>query len=41
MKLEIPINEVQEFLSNYYNINVDLKNIGVDCISLDEFLNLF
>jgi uncharacterized protein YijF (DUF1287 family) len=27
MRLEIPIKEVQEFLRNYYNIKVSLKNI--------------
>jgi len=27
MRLEIPIKEVQEFLRNYYNIKVGLKNI--------------
>ncbi|MFA4853699.1 MAG: hypothetical protein WC599_14380, partial [Bacteroidales bacterium] len=27
MRLEIPIKEVQEFLSDYYHINIDLKNI--------------
>jgi hypothetical protein len=29
MKIEIPITEVQDFLSNSYNINVGLKNIDL------------
>jgi len=32
MKIEIPITEVQEFLSNSYNIKVGLKNIREDKI---------
>ena len=27
MRLEIPISEVQQYLSNQYQINIDLKNI--------------
>jgi len=27
MRLEIPLSEVQQFLSNQYHINIDLKNI--------------
>jgi len=27
MRLEIPLSEVQEFLSDQYRINIDLKNI--------------
>jgi hypothetical protein len=27
MRIEIPISEVQQFLSNQYQINIDLKNI--------------
>ena len=38
MKIEIPITEVQEFLSNYYNINVGLKNIGEDKIEANKYL---
>ena len=37
MKIEIPITEVQEFLSNYYNIDVGLKNIGEDKIETNIF----
>ena len=32
MRLEIPLSEVQQFISNQYNINVDLKNIEVNKI---------
>jgi len=32
MRLEIPIQEVQEFLSNYYQLDIDLKNIATDKI---------
>ena len=35
MWIEIPITEVQDFLSNYYKINVGLKNIGEDKIEAD------
>ena len=38
MKIEIPITEVQELLSNYYNINVGLKNIGEDKIEANKYL---
>ena len=40
MKIEIPITEVQEFLSNYYNINVGLKNIGKDTIEANYLVSL-
>jgi len=40
MKIEIPITEVQEFLSNYYNINVALKNIGEDKIEANYLVSL-
>jgi len=40
MKIEIPISEVQEFLSNYYNINVALKNIGEDKIEANYLVSL-
>lgn len=32
MKLEIPLSEVQQFISNQYKINVDLKNIEINKI---------
>jgi len=32
MQLKIPLSEVQQFLSNQYNTNVDLKNIEVNKI---------
>jgi len=32
MRLEIPLSEVQQFLSNQYHIKVDLKNIEVNKI---------
>jgi hypothetical protein len=32
MRLEIPLSEVQQFISNQYKINVDLKNIEVNKI---------
>jgi hypothetical protein len=32
MRLEIPLSEVQQFLSNQYNIDIDLKNIAVNKI---------
>lgn len=37
MRLEIPITEVQQFLSNQYQIDVDLKNIKVDKIKATYF----
>ena len=40
MKIEIPITEVQEFLSNTYNIKVGLKNIGEDKIKATYFVSL-
>ena len=40
MKIEIPITEVQEFLSNYYNIKVGLKNIGEDEIEANYLVSL-
>jgi hypothetical protein len=40
MKIEIPITEVQEFLSNSYNIKVDLKNIGEDKIEANYLVSL-
>ena len=40
MKIEIPITEVQDFLSNYYNINVALKNIGEDKIEANYLVSL-
>jgi len=40
MKIEIPITEVQDFLSNSYNINVGLKNIGVDKIEANYLVSL-
>ena len=40
MKIEIPITEVQEFLSNTYNIKVGLKNIGEDRIEANYLVSL-
>ena len=40
MKIEIPITEVQEFLSNSYNIKVGFKNIGVDKIEANYLASL-
>jgi len=40
MKIEIPITEVQEFLSNSYNINVGLKNIGEDKLEANYLVSL-
>src|ERR1035437_3726372 len=40
MKIEIPITEVQEFLSNSYNIKVGLKNIGEDKIEANYLVSL-
>ena len=40
MKIEIPITEVQEFLSNSYNIKVGLKNVGVDRIEARYLVSL-
>jgi len=40
MKIEIPITEVQEFLSNTYNIKVGLKNISEDKIKASYFVFL-
>jgi hypothetical protein len=40
MKIEIPITEVQEFLSNSYNIKVGLKNIGEDRIEANYLVSL-
>jgi len=40
MKIEIPITEVQDFLSNSYNINVGLKNIGEDRIEANYLVSL-
>ena len=37
MRLEIPLKEVQEFLNNYYNINVVLKNIEENKIKATYF----
>ena len=40
MKIEIPLTEVQEFLSNFYNIKVDLKNIKEDKIEANYLVSL-
>jgi hypothetical protein len=40
MKIEIPITEVQEFLSNSYNIKVGIKNIGEDRIEANYLVSL-
>ena len=40
MKIEIPLTEVQEFLSNNYNINVGLKNIGEDKIEANYLVSI-
>jgi len=40
MKIEIPITEVQEFLSDTYNIKVGLKNIGEDKIKATYYVSL-
>jgi len=40
MKIEIPITEVQDFLSDTYNIKVGLKNIGEDKIKATYFVSL-
>ena len=40
MKIIIPITDVQELLSNYYNINVGIKNIGVDKIEANYLISL-
>ena len=40
MKIEIPITEVHDFLSNSYNINVALKNIGEDKIEANYLVSL-
>ena len=40
MKIEIPLTEVQEFLSNSYNINVGLKNIGEDKLEANYLVSL-
>jgi len=40
MKIEIPITEVQDFLSNSYNINVSIKNIGEDRIEANYLVFL-
>lgn len=37
MRIEIPIYEVQQFLNNYYNINIELKNIATDQIQATYF----
>lgn len=40
MRLEISLKEVQEFLSNYYNINVELKNKSEGKIEVSYFATL-
>jgi len=40
VKIEMPITEVQDFLSNSYNINIDLKNIGEDKIEANYLVSL-
>lgn len=37
MRLVIPIQEVQEFLANYYHIDIELKNIATDKIQASYF----
>jgi len=37
MRIEIPLYEVQEFLSNYYQIKIELKNIATDKIQATYF----
>lgn len=37
MKLEIPLKEVQDFLSDHYNIKIDLKSIEEDKIEAFYF----
>ena len=39
MKIEIPITEVQELLSNSYHIKVGLKNIGEDKIEANYLVS--
>ena len=40
MRLEIPLKEVQEFLNNYYNIDIGLKNIEENKIEANYFVPL-
>lgn len=40
MKIEIPIKEVEEFLSNYYHINVSLKSFEGNKIKATYFVAL-
>lgn len=40
MRIEISLTEVQDFLSNYYNIKVELKNIGEDKIEANYLVSL-
>lgn len=37
MRLEIPLSEVQQFLSNQYHIDIDLKNIEENKIEATYF----
>ena len=40
MRLEIPLKELQSFLSNCYNVNVGIKNIEENKIEIDYFVSL-
>ena len=40
MKLEIPLSEVRQFLSNQYQIDIDLQNIGENKIKVTYIVSV-
>ena len=40
MKIEIPLTEIHEFLSNFYNVEIDLNNIDKNKIEIHYFAAL-
>ncbi len=39
MRIEVPIKEVQEFLSDYYHININFRNTEMDKIRVKYYVS--